>query len=182
MFKLSQVWPVGALFSLTALSFLTFLCLSSSIYLLSGTIQCFRPSLYFPCSIPGIGQLSKDDWSLLMDNDIWKPKPEHCMYSFLLTCQCFQSFPKDRARKYKYSLISIYFYLYQYTTNCEFISLGSPVVALLQTRVTEEEAGREMSSWTSMGTMGKGQEAAHSDGQGQKSGLRGLIWRSCGGG
>lgn len=90
--------------------FLTFLCHSLSIHLLSGTIQCFRPSLYFPCSIPGIGQFSKDDWSFLMDNNIWKPKLEHCMCSLLLMCQCFQVFPKDRVRKYQY-LLYTYIYL-----------------------------------------------------------------------
>ena len=68
------------------------------------------PSLLNPWNWP----FSKDDWSFLMDNNIQKPKLEHCMCSLLLMCQGFQAFPKDGARKYKY----LYTYTYLYISVC----------------------------------------------------------------
>lgn len=39
-------------------------------FLLSGTSKCSRLILYSPCPSPGISQLSKEPWLLLMEDDI----------------------------------------------------------------------------------------------------------------
>ena len=112
-------WPLRTL-SVTLVPFHMF-PIFSPISLLSGTIWCFRLTMYFPCSSPRISSSSEAPWLLLFRmvfrNQILNSWCAFCYRGVI----CFYTFLVDRVRKYIYTLacaythIFIYFCVYKYT-------------------------------------------------------------------
>ena len=94
---------------------------------------------YFPRSIPGISQFSKNDWSLLMDN-IWKSNLStvcvHCSYG------ANASRPSPRTEQkiqysyaYTYQHISICINILQTMSSCQYLQFQSKPTRVLDTQV-----------------------------------------------
>ena len=89
--------------------------------LLSGTIWCFRLTMYLPCSSPRISSSSEAPWLLLFRmvfrNQVLNSWCAFCYRGII----CFYTFLVDRVRKYMYiytltayAHIFIYFCVYKY--------------------------------------------------------------------
>lgn len=90
--------------------------------LLSGTIWCFRLTMYFPCSSPRISSSSEAPWLLLFRmvfrNQVLNSWCAFCYRGII----CFYTFLVDRVRKYIY--IYIHLRMHMHISSFIFVSIS----------------------------------------------------------